>query len=190
MKKLIMAVAIVCAAVGAQAAQVAWSITSASDPVSGDELGDVEGFYAFILVDSVTAGSTTTYSRSDALTALGKGDASFLSNAVSSGEIYYGAGDVIDGLALDNTVNAYAVIIDAATVGDATKAYITDNATVTLNGVGPEGAFEFGMLSGTADSSNWATLGDSGDSGDVPEPTSGLLMLLGVAGLALRRRRA
>ena len=26
--------------------------------------------------------------------------------------------------------------------------------------------------------------------GDVPEPTSGLLMLLGVAGLALRRRRA
>ena len=37
------------------------------------------------------------------------------------------------------------------------------------------------MQSATQNASNWAA---------VPEPTSGLLMLLGMAGLALRRRRA
>ena len=40
---------------------------------------------------------------------------------------------------------------------------------------------------------NAATMLSSGTSANfaaVPEPTSGLLMLLGVAGLALRRRRA
>ena len=40
----------------------------------------------------------------------------------------------------------------------------------------------FGNMQGaTQNASNWQT---------IPEPTSGLLMLLGVAGLALRRRRA
>ena len=37
------------------------------------------------------------------------------------------------------------------------------------------------MQSATQNASNWAA---------VPEPTSGLLMLIGIAGLALRRRRA
>lgn len=34
------------------------------------------------------------------------------------------------------------------------------------------------------------TVGYSGTVANVPEPTSGLLMLVGLAGLALRRRRA
>ena len=38
----------------------------------------------------------------------------------------------------------------------------------------------------TAAASSWSTPGGSG----VPEPTSGLLMLIGMAGLALRRKRA
>ena len=43
-------------------------------------------------------------------------------------------------------------------------------------------AITFGnMASATQNASNWAA---------VPEPTSGLLMLLGMAGLVLRRRRA
>ena len=37
---------------------------------------------------------------------------------------------------------------------------------------------------------NAASFANSGTIASVPEPTSGLLMLVGLAGLALRRRRA
>ena len=40
----------------------------------------------------------------------------------------------------------------------------------------------------TGDTSTWSKIG--GGSAPVPEPTSALLMLLGVAGLALRRKQA
>ena len=56
-----------------------------------------------------------------------------------------------------------------------TKANIAAQATSTSN-------IAFGsMASATQNASNWAA---------VPEPTSGLLMLLGLAGLALKRKRA
>jgi hypothetical protein len=43
------------------------------------------------------------------------------------------------------------------------------------------------MQSATQNASNWAS---SGGGEPVPEPTSGLLMLIGAAGLALRRKCA
>ena len=48
-------------------------------------------------------------------------------------------------------------------------------------------SFGAGALTASASAANgWAAVSST----DVPEPTSGLLMLLGVAGLALRRKRA
>lgn len=44
------------------------------------------------------------------------------------------------------------------------------------------------QASATQNASNWASSGGGGE--PVPEPTSGLLMLLGAAGLALKRKRA
>jgi len=41
-----------------------------------------------------------------------------------------------------------------------------------------------------SDTSNWSGFGDATGAINAPEPTSGLLMLLGVAGLALKRKRA
>lgn len=81
-----------------------------------------------------------------------------------------------DNLAAGNNYNFFFVIED----GDykftsAEKANVAALETQTQT-------VAFGnMTSATQNASNWAA---------VPEPTSGLLMLLGLAGLALKRKRA
>ena len=84
--------------------------------------------------------------------------------------------------------------VDTLTVGTAYDFYfvLTDGpATFTSSVLTGKTAAETGatlvnfgsMQTATQTASNWV-------GGAVPEPTSGLLMLLGMAGLALRRRRA
>ena len=77
-------------------------------------------------------------------------------------------------------------------------------AILTLNGAGDKAAYmNMGSIEGTTATSpteyliyngGWAddnlSLTSGGYTVSVPEPTSGILMLLGMAGLALRRRRA
>ena len=80
---------------------------------------------------------------------------------------------------------------DAFTAGESYDFYfvIEDNGkqftSATKNGVASDVGFtqlSFGnMATQTKNASNWAA---------VPEPTSGLLLLLGVAGLTLKRKRA
>ena len=81
-----------------------------------------------------------------------------------------------DDLVAGNNYDFYFVIEDGGkTFTSAAKTGITAQATATT-------LINFGnMQSATQTASNWVA---------VPEPTSGLLMLLGMAGLALRRRRA
>ena len=84
------------------------------------------------------------------------------------------------------TVSYYAVICDASTVAAAKNYIVSDAVSVTINDAGSSGMLSFGAMTATTSAnkflnSSWTA---------VPEPTSGLLMLLGMAGLALRRRRA
>ena len=79
--------------------------------------------------------------------------------------------------------SAYLVIFDAGTAAGSTHAYVSDVVTAYVPGSGAPVTFTFD-LSSSATASNWQA------TSSVPEPTSGLLMLLGMAGLALRRRRA
>ena len=74
----------------------------------------------------------------------------------------------------------YAVVID----GD--QYAITHTITTTMKDVGNTGVafMELSLEDGTSTMA-WSKMGTA-----VPEPTSGLLMLVGLAGLALRRRRA
>lgn len=79
------------------------------------------------------------------------------------------------------TYSFYMIVAD----GDKTFNSSTSDPTVIKTGAavetGTTKVLFANMATATQNSSNWQS---------VPEPTSGLLMLLGMAGLALRRRRA
>ena len=81
-----------------------------------------------------------------------------------------------DNLVGGSNYNFYFVVQDGDyTFTSAEKANVAAYATQTQN-------IAFGnMASATQNADNWAA---------VPEPTSGLLVLLGMAGLALKRKRA
>lgn len=179
MKKLmIMAVALGIAAI-ANAASVNWTANQIYKP--GTTTAASMLLFCF---------DSSTFSYADAQAAVAAGKTDFLANALNpsgtastaTGKLAAnGIGTVENGSAM----TGYMVILDAATVADATKMVLTSELTGTASGAtGTAGKMSFGSLAAlTSNASNWQTVA-------VPEPTSGLLMLLGIAGLALKRRRA
>ena len=85
------------------------------------------------------------------------------------------------GLQRPTLMHEASLIFNADNIADATHVYVTDVKTAATGANGQAANFAFGALTGTQNAANWQA---------VPEPTSGLLMLVGLAGLALRRRRA
>ena len=172
MKKILIILGAVAVAACANAASVQWSLSGVtSSPDNTAAAGWVAYFmdgstydaFSALSADKVGAYAAEKYTYTAKTTA---GRTGVLASATSG---TYSAGD---------DLSAYIVLFDAA---DATAA---KNYAVTpvLNGQIPAAgnmtvAFTFAQTSG------WQTTA-------VPEPTSGLLMLLGMAGLALRRRRA
>ena len=176
MKKLMIALVAVAMGLCAQAASINWSFSWATD-ASGLDLAD--GTTAYLMAAS-------TMSVADATAAL-DGFTFDVTKAVDVGATSTAGGN---GAELNRTVASdlagsqtfYAVVVD----GD--KYAITDSVTVTMKSIGDTvvAFFELSEEDGTSLMS-WQK---GGVSTAVPEPTSGLLMLVGLAGLALRRRRA
>lgn len=172
MKKLVIIAALAISAGFAQAASVNWM-------VSGGTAAQV-GFDVYL----VAALDSTWKSGADvaaSAAALGEGTSG---EVVKSGRTYIVATKTASGDAItaDSMKNAYFVLVQS----DSAKDYTYISADLSGNVFGETDSAKATFTTTTA-----ALLaGTSANFAAVPEPTSGLLMLLGVAGLALRRRRA
>ena len=192
MKKLMIAAAVAIAGIAANAATVDWKVSSVYAPGTATRAGNTMSAYLLVESASISGGTFSTFfAREDAITSIGDGDLSFLSYAAvgdkgtaavafSSGTAKdTGAGNFAAGSASDNIIKGYVVILSS----DQTLAWVTDLAEDPINAMESQEGFSWTIGTSSQDASNWMTVGS------VPEPTSGLLLLLGVAGLALRRRR-
>lgn len=186
MKKIMILAVATMLGVVAQAATVSWSASGIAEYGKTTAAASSLGYIGVLINADIT-------SRADMLTAFADGDTSLiagatiansqttigkmLANDVAGMAYVTGAGDFGNSVA----INAYALIFNADSIADATHVYVTDMKTASTGANGQAANFAFGALSGTQNAANWQA---------VPEPTSGLLMLLGMAGLALRRKRA
>ena len=110
------------------------------------------------------------------------------SKAVSAGVIAATKGEAFDHGTAGNNYSYYVALVNGDNI------FISDTVSVGASDVGFETA-SFALktpsqAAATALEKTGSFAGGGWYTQSVPEPTSGLLMLLGMAGLALRRRRA
>ncbi len=179
MKKLIIAAAIVCAAAMSQAASIDWG-AGTKDFVTADGVVHTAatapaGTFVLVYLGNGTADWSSTDVRSEANptfgTSMGKATARVSGSYTWTFE---GANTPVNG-------DIFGVMFKDSE-GKLSKLETVDGTPIvtefTISGMGDN------LYSGnmTFSSSNYTVA-------SVPEPTSALMLLLGVAGLALRRRR-
>ena len=178
MKKLIVLALAATLGVVANAASVTWGANSVS--LTANQ-ADATKYTAF-LIDNTYAG----YASADAaLAAIMKDGASAdgviksLNGVLNNGNVAFSAAkSTLDAepvtYAASQKIDLYMVILDGSTETAKNYMFAEKTGAAFNNSVNLTAAF------GTQANNTW---------GAVPEPTSGLLMLVGLAGLALRRRR-
>ena len=182
MKKLMIAAAIVCAAVMGQAASVAWNADWVYSKYGSVNTYDDGSTVNYWVVNMISATDTSGLSvdkdgnlvNSASYAVVDSGSFSTFSSGSANGTIangnylamvIYDAANGLYGVSDANAVSG--IVADPPTAGSLAASFQNDG--------GAEGY----LIANTPVPTS-----------PVPEPTSGLLMLLGVAGLALKRKHA
>ncbi len=188
MKKLLIIASIIAMACSASAASFVWGFINEGEYENKSGAAFDSGT-AFLFLGTVTATDT----------AFNLSSATYVTSAGYVND-YFGTQDTSNMPSSDIVTSttagqAYSLLLfetAGMTTADLTSyvgdyvLYVGSSTEGVLPGVSGNTYFADFHRDGEIGAANWATM----SGGAVPEPTSGLLMLLGVAGLALRRHRA
>ena len=193
MKKIIFALAAVALAVGVQGAAVVWKMGSSIKAPNPDGSFSAANAGAGTLSLYVWLVDQATYdaATADSILAGYSGQLGTATGSVTGKSGPAGATARTDGLDFSTTADTpyYALVLTQYTSGE-TEMFIANKATAMINTAGTDAsvlnlAKNWGGTGGPAITA-WVK---AGGGGDIPEPTSGLLLLVGGAMLALRRRQ-
>lgn len=184
MKKLMILSAGLMLAVASNAASVGWTLAGAAN-YAGDA-------YSFFVIGQNGASSIAT------VTALLDQGKAYDSYAFGSGVVAAnGSANVTaasSGKSIDGTgdYTGFFIVFDSATPTSGTSKYVVISGMNTLTKTIGTSTASIQFSTGNAssiinDTNNWSSYGTPAAE---PEPTSALMMLFGLAGLALRRKRA
>lgn len=178
MKKIIVMALVAVVGVVANAATVKWSASGVMAEDGVTKAGSSYTAYVYCLSDSSGTLATTTVDA--AVAGIGNKDVSgSLGNKSFTSGMF--AAQTVGTVAVGGnpeTVSLFAIVANS----DFSKYFVLDSTTVTLDVDSGTYTAKWTAVNNTADS--WKS------SGSVPEPTTGLLVLLGMAGLALKRKVA
>ena len=190
MKKLMFAIAVIAMTVGAQAATADWSyvITGAATDTAYST-----GYKAYLIDAAVWEGLNGNVTADD-----------LASKSLDSSAIKYkdysGRSTKTYNFATENSAGTVGGLRDVsnASWGSTHDFYVVlvnenvdpDAFTATKQTLTTHGAADAPNTTGTFSTTQTALNGATWTAVSVPEPTSGLLMIVGLGALALRRRRA
>lgn len=191
MKKIMITLAVAAIAVASQAAQMKWGSGALYVPETTTKVSASYGATASFF--SLTAAQYSALESAIATAGLTAANdiSTYLYNtykdqtATKTGSFMSGASTITESATYAKGDSAYGVVVyttydNTSKTGDLYYIANMGSATFTADSTITKGSMGLN-LNGSGAALSWQS---------VPEPTSGLLMLLGIAGLALRRRRA
>ena len=195
MKKLMIALAAVACATGVQAASVNWG-AAVADP--SDSTGNTEaavGNVAYLLYSSTALSAIATSLDGTGVGATANNGATVVDTYTLTSADTGGSWNFSTEYIAANVNGYYQILM----VDESNNKFGAVDQTFQVTGIDDttapgevlynmDGSLGFDKFAGET---GWSgTVSTGGGSGGVPEPTSGLLLLLGVAGLALKRKVA
>ena len=192
MRKILVVCATALSALAINAASINWTITNVYS--SNDSTTKAAGYSALLFLTSNTSnvGGLALTTLADVTLHIGQNgwaDAvvgmSVAKGSLNTAGSIVGAATGISSDFSSGALSGFAIIFDAKNVADARHYYLVNAGAVkdvSFTSATGSKTMAFGnQATASAIAGNWAP---------VPEPTSGLLLLLGMAGLALRRKQA